>query len=145
MLGCCLYKHLKILTISLWVSYVHLRSVECQFCCSRISLQLSWLDLEIVYAFRTIQSNVSNLFQLEQLRLTQNDQIHLIHNFSNLFPLKWLRLTWNSQFCPIYNFSSLFPPKWLRIIGNGQFHLIHNFFNLFPLKQLRITGNGQFC
>ena len=80
------------------------------------------------------------------LRLTQNGQFHLIHNFSNIFPPKWL------IFHQISKFS--FVGCWYK----DQFSQIHNFFKLFPteaaqndsqwpnlpLKQLRLTHNGQF-
>ena len=79
------------------------------------------------------------------LRMTQNGQFCLIHNFFKHFPLKWLGMTRNSQFCPICNFSNLFRPKWLRMTQSSQFHPIHYFSNLFPPKWLRMTRSSQFC
>ena len=70
----------------------------------------------------------SRLFVMEIVTLQLN------HNVSNLFPLKWLRMTQNGQFHLIYNFSNLFPLKFLRMTQNGQFSMAQ-------IKYTLIQGN----
>ena len=106
----------------------------------------------------------SQLFLLKRLRMTQNGQFHLIHNFSNLFPPKWLVfgqiskffIFWGgggtlAKFSQICNFLNHFqlendpqwpilPPKWLRLAQNGQFWSICNVSQVFPQKAVPIDS-----
>ena len=98
-----------------------------------------------------------------RLRLTQNGQFHLIHNFPHLLPPKHLifgeiskifiseRRGYISYFLEFSNFFKLFhtnaagndpqwqiwPKKWLRLGQNGQFCI---FFYLFPQNEAEIDS-----
>ena len=102
-----------------------------------------------------------------RLRLTQNSQFHLIHNFSHLLPPKHLifgeiskilisggggNISNFFEFSIFFNFFhtnaagndpqwQIWPKKWLRLGQNGHFCL---FFYLSPQNEAEITRNGQF-
>ena len=99
-----------------------------------------------------------------RLRLTQNGQFHLVHNFSHLFPPKCLifaefskifipvaeahwhifwvfQLFWigshqnGSKWPTMANFAKI---KWLRLAHNGQFWSFCMFFHIFPQNEAQI-------
>ena len=101
-----------------------------------------------------------------KLRLTQNGQFHLIHNFSHFchqsisfleksqnFLVGWLG-GYISNFFEFSNFFNHFTPMWLKMTHNckfgqnvlrssqnGHFYI----FSIFsPKMKLRLTRNGQF-
>ena len=97
-----------------------------------------------------------------RLRLTQNGQFHLIHNFSHLLRPKRLIFGeiskifvpggYISNFFEFFNFFKSFhtevgqnnpqwqilPKKWLRLAQNGQFWSFCMFFHLFPQNEAQI-------
>ena len=82
-----------------------------------------------------------------RLRLTQNGQFHLIHNFPHLSPPKHLIFGEISKifvpgeggtlakFLSFSTFSNHFTLKWLKMTHNGKFC---------PKKWLRLAQNSQF-
>ena len=101
-----------------------------------------------------------------RLRLTQNGQFHLIHNFSHLLPKKHLIfgeiskifISGRGYIHKFFEFSNFFksfhtnaagndpewqiwPKKWLRLGQNGHFCIFSIFFSK---MRLRLTRNGQF-
>ena len=104
-------------------------------------------------------------FPKMRLRLTQNGQFHLIHNFSPSFATKashfWRNLknfhSWggvNGKFFEIFKFFELFhtkvaqndtqcptwPKKWLRLAPNGQIWSFWIFFYLFVQNEAQIDS-----
>ena len=100
------------------------------------------------------------------LRLTQNGQFHLIHNFSHLLPPKHLifgeiskifisRGGTSANFLSFPTFSNRFTPMQLKMTHNCKFgqksglHWVKTanfaYFSIFsPKMRLRLTRNGQF-
>ena len=120
---------------------------------------LDWVKMAIFAYFSIFSPKM-------RLRLTQNGQFHLIHNFSHLLPPKHLIfgeiskifISQGGYISKFFGFSNFFtsfhtnaaendpqwqiwPKKWLRLGQNGHFCI---FFYLFPQNEAEITQNGQF-